>query len=107
MARAATDGFLADHVPPGLQGRIHALFSAVGTAGSLVGATASGVLYTVEPGVPLLTMGMLYLLVSVVLLVIPAMRQRFSTVNTWHSRAMLDDRTPSHTMEKQCRQRPP
>jgi len=67
VARVATDGFLADHVPQGLQGRIHALFSTAGTAGSLVGAAASGWLYTVEPGVPLLAMGVLYLLVTVAL----------------------------------------
>jgi DHA1 family solute carrier family 18 vesicular amine transporter 1/2 len=59
VARAATDGFLADHVPQGLQGRIHALFSAAGTAGSLVGAMVSGVLYAIEPGMPLLAMGVL------------------------------------------------
>jgi MFS family permease len=76
VARAAADGFLADHVPPGLQGRIHALFSAAGTAGSLGGATVSGVLYAVEPGMPLLAMGMLYLLVAGVLLGVPAIRQR-------------------------------
>jgi MFS family permease len=74
IARAATDGFLADHVPQGLQGRIHALFSAAGTAGSLGGAMVSGVLYTIEPGVPLLVMGVLYLLVPVALLVPSARR---------------------------------
>jgi len=74
VARIATDGFLADHVPPGIPGRIHALFSAAGTAGSLVGATVSGLLYTVEPGMPLLAMGVLYLLVPVALLVVPARR---------------------------------
>jgi MFS family permease len=74
VARAATDGFLADHVPQGLQGRIHALFSAAGTAGSLGGAIASGVLYAVEPGMPLLVMGVLYLLVPVALLIVPARR---------------------------------
>jgi MFS family permease len=74
VARAATDGFLADHVPQGLQGRIHALFSAAGTAGSLVAAIASGVLYAVEPGRPLLVMGVFYLLVPVALLIVPARR---------------------------------
>jgi MFS family permease len=73
-ARAATDGLLADHVPQGLQGRIHALFSAAGTAGSLVGAMVSGVLYAIEPGMPLLAMGVLYLLVPVALLMVPARR---------------------------------
>jgi MFS transporter, DHA1 family, solute carrier family 18 (vesicular amine transporter), member 1/2 len=74
VARAAADGFLADHVPQGLQGRIHALFSAAGTAGSLVGAMVSGVLYAIEPGMPLLAMGVLYLLVPVALLMVPARR---------------------------------
>jgi DHA1 family multidrug resistance protein-like MFS transporter len=74
VARAATDGFLADHIPQGLQGRIHALFSAAGTAGSLAGAMVSGVLYAVAPGMPLLVMGVLYLLVAVTLLMVPARR---------------------------------
>jgi MFS transporter, DHA1 family, multidrug resistance protein len=64
VARAATDGLLADHMPRGLQGRIHGLFSAAGTAGSLVGAAASGLLYAVEPGAPLLAEGILYLIVA-------------------------------------------
>jgi MFS transporter, DHA1 family, tetracycline resistance protein len=81
VARVATDGFLADHVPQGLQGRIHALFSAAGTAGSLVGATVAGLLYAVEPGIPLLAMGVLYLLVAVVLLVVPAIRQKCRAVS--------------------------
>jgi MFS family permease len=86
-ARAATDGFLADHVPQGLQGRVHARFSAAGTAGSILGATISGVLYAVEPGVPLLAMGVLYLLVVLALLVVPAVRQMFRAVSTGHSKA--------------------
>jgi MFS family permease len=87
VARVATDGLLADHVPPGCQGRIHALFSAAGTAGSLLGATVSGFLYAVEPGVPLLAMGVLYLLVAVTLLVVPAMRHVFRPVSIGHGKA--------------------
>jgi MFS family permease len=86
-ARAATDGFLADHVPQGLQGRIHARFSAAGTAGSLVGATVSGFLYTVEPGAPLLAMGVLYLLVAMALLVESAIGHIFGAVSAGHGRA--------------------
>ncbi len=86
VARAATDGFLADHVPQGFQGRIHARFSAAGTAGSLVGATASGFLYAVEPGAPLLAMGLLYLLVAMAWLVVPAIRHLFSAVSVGHGR---------------------
>jgi MFS family permease len=73
VARAATDGFLADHMPRGLQGCIHGLFSAAWTAGSLVGATASGMLYAVEPGVPLLVEGLLYLMVAVAVTAVRAM----------------------------------
>jgi len=73
-------------VPQGLQGRIHALFSAAGTAGSLLGATVSGFLYAVEPGMPLLTMGVLYLLVTVALLVVPVLRHRCSAVSVGHGR---------------------
>ena len=81
VARVATDGFLADHIPQGLQGHIHALFSAAGTAGSLAGATVAGWLYTIAPGMPLLAMGVLYLLVAVLLLVVPAIRQRCRAVS--------------------------
>jgi len=87
VARVATDGFLADHVPQDLRGRIHARFSAAGTAGSLVGAAVSGVLYAVEPGVPLLAMGMLYLLVALALLVVPAIRHLFRAVSIGRSKA--------------------
>jgi MFS transporter, DHA1 family, multidrug resistance protein len=86
VARVTTDGFLADHVPQGLQGRIHARFSAAGTAGSLLGAMVSGFLYAVEPGVPLLAMGVLYLLVAVALLVESAIGHIFSAVSAGHGR---------------------
>jgi MFS family permease len=102
-ARAATDGFLADRIPQDLQGRIHARFSAAGTAGSLVGATVSGVLYAVEPGVPLLAMGVLYLLVALALLVVPAIRHLFRAVSiehretSTHQLGNLDDKIlPQH-----------
>ena len=91
VARVATDGFLADHVPRGLQGRIHALFSAAGTAGSLLGATVSGFLYAVEPGVPLLAMGVLYVLVAMAMLAVPAIRQLFRTVSVGHGRIVAID----------------
>jgi hypothetical protein len=50
------------------------------------GATVSGFLYAVEPGVPLLTMGLLYLLVTVALLVVPSIRHVFSAVSVGHGR---------------------
>jgi MFS family permease len=95
VVRVATDGFLADHVPQGIQGRIHALFSAAGTAGSLLGATVSGFLYAMEPGVPLLAMGVLYLLVPVALLVVPAIRYIFGTASS--GRRWRADISPAST----------
>jgi MFS family permease len=86
VARVATDGFLADHMPQGIQGRIHALFGAAGAAGSLVGATVSGFLYAVEPGIPLLAMGVLYLLVAVALPVVAAIRHLFRAISIGHGR---------------------
>ena len=85
VARAATNGFLADHMPRGLQGHIHALFSAAGSAGSLVGATASGLLYAVEPGVPLLPEGILYLIVALTLTAVQAMACLSSLVRIGHA----------------------
>jgi MFS family permease len=93
MARVATDGFLADHVPRGLQGRIHALFSAAGTAGSLAGAMASGVLYAVEPGMPLLAMGVLYVLVAMALLVVPTIQYLFRAVSIGQGRIVAMGRS--------------
>jgi hypothetical protein len=87
VARVATDGFLAGHVPQGLLGRIHALFGAAGAAGSLLGAAVSGVLYVVEPGVPLLAMAVLYLLVAMALLVESAIGRLFGAVRAWHGGA--------------------
>jgi len=80
VARAATDGFLADHMPQGIQGRIHGLFSAAWTPGCLLGATVSGLLYAVEPGVPWLTTGVLYLIVAVALTVGPAIARTTTPV---------------------------
>jgi hypothetical protein len=46
----------------------------------------SGFLYAVEPGVPLLAMGVLYLLVAVALLVESAIGHIFSAVSAGHGR---------------------
>jgi 3-oxoacyl-(acyl-carrier-protein) synthase len=76
---------LFQHLPRGLQGHIHALFSAAGSAGSLVGATASGLLYAVEPGVPLLAEGILYLIVALTLTALQAMACLSSLVRIGHA----------------------
>jgi MFS family permease len=85
VARAATDGFLADHTPRGVQGHIHGLFSAAGTAGSLIGATTSGLLYAVEPRAPLLAEGILYLIVALTFTAVRAMAHLSSLVRMGHA----------------------
>jgi MFS family permease len=52
IARSACDGLLADVMPPGARGKAQANYSAAGTAGSFVGATTAGFLYTTSPGAP-------------------------------------------------------
>jgi MFS transporter, DHA1 family, multidrug resistance protein len=69
MARSALDGFLADALPAGSRGKVQANYSAAGTAGSFVGATASGFLYAMAPGAPFVAAGALFLATAAALLV--------------------------------------
>ncbi len=78
IARGAIDGFLADVIPPDNKGKVQAIYSAAGTAGSFLGATAAGILYTFAPGTPFLAEGLLYLSMFVVALT-PFMRRLLST----------------------------
>ena len=70
----AINGLLSDLIPPGMQGRVQANFSAASTLGQLLGATIAGVLYTLGPGLPFLATGPLYLMVAGLLLTPPAAR---------------------------------
>lgn len=65
---SALNGFLADVMPQGMEGRVQANFSAANTAGSFLGATLAGFLYALGSGVPFLALGPLYIGIAVVLL---------------------------------------
>lgn len=52
IARSALDGLLADATPDGAQGRVQANFTAFTAAGRLIGATAAGAIYLLDPGAP-------------------------------------------------------
>ncbi|MFI5272817.1 MAG: MFS transporter [Ktedonobacterales bacterium] len=78
MARSALDGFVADVMPQGARGKVQANYSAAGTAGSLVAATASGFLYAIGPGVPFVVAGAIFLLAAGVVC-LPALTRLFHT----------------------------
>ena len=81
----AINGLLSDLMPPGMQGRVQANFSAASTLGQLLGATIAGVLYTLGPGLPFLATGPLYLVVAVLLLTPPAAKIFHRSKNTFPS----------------------
>ncbi|MBF6590076.1 MAG: MFS transporter [Ktedonobacterales bacterium] len=80
FARGGLDGLLADATPPDIRGTIQANYSAAGTAGSFLAATAAGFLYALAPGVPFLANGLLYLAALVGLLVMLARRRAATRV---------------------------
>jgi MFS family permease len=87
IARSALDGLLADVTPEGMQGRVQANFTAITAAGRLLGATAAGFIYLVDPGLPFITGGVICLIAGLVLLLprlarlFPASPQPFSQVS--------------------------
>ena len=56
----ALNGLLADVLPSGAHGKGQANFSAAQTAGSFVGATASGFLYALSPRAPFVATGVVF-----------------------------------------------
>ncbi|HST88248.1 MAG TPA: hypothetical protein VLJ14_07715, partial [Ktedonobacterales bacterium] len=56
----ALNGLLADALPAGAWGKGQANFSAAQTAGSFVGATASGFLYALSPRAPFVATGVVF-----------------------------------------------
>lgn len=68
LSRGGIDGLLADVTPPGEQGRVQANFTAVVAAGMLVGATASGAIYLLRPGLPFSIAGALCFVAGLALL---------------------------------------
>ena len=77
LARSAADGLIADVSPRGGEGRAQARFTAAQNAGSLIGATAGGVLYELSSGAPFALLAGVYL-VSALLLLTPALARLFS-----------------------------
>jgi MFS family permease len=67
LGRSGIDGLLADVTPPGQQGRVQANYTAVVATGQLVGATASGALYLIWPGVPFSIAGLICLVAGAAL----------------------------------------
>lgn len=76
FSRVALDGFLADVTPSGARGKAQANYSAAGTFGSFIGATASGFLYRVSPGAPFLAVSVVFLATAATLLV-PSLARLF------------------------------
>lgn len=64
----ALNGLLADALPAGARGKGQANFSAAQTAGSFVGATASGFLYALAPRAPFVATGVVFAASAAVLL---------------------------------------
>lgn len=78
FSRVSLDGFLADVMPAGARGKAQANYSAAGTFGSFVGATASGFLYAFSPGAPFLAVSGVFLVTACALLV-PSLARLFPT----------------------------
>ena len=76
FSRVALDGFLADVMPAGARGKAQANYSAAGTFGSFIGATASGFLYAFSPGAPFLAVSAVFLATAASLLV-PSLARLF------------------------------
>jgi MFS family permease len=76
FSRVALDGFLADVMPAGARGKAQANYSAAGTFGSFIGATAAGFLYAVSPGAPFLVVSAVFLVTACALLV-PSLARLF------------------------------
>ncbi|MGH2486190.1 MAG: hypothetical protein ACRDHE_09280, partial [Ktedonobacterales bacterium] len=76
FSRVALGGFLADAMPAGARGKTQANYSAAGTFGSFIGATAAGFLYAISPGAPFTAVSVLFLVTTCALLV-PSLARLF------------------------------
>jgi MFS family permease len=74
IVRAAVDGYVADVMPGDRKGKVQATYNAAGTAGSLFGSVAAGILYLHSSGLPFLMEGMLYLVTLLCALSLPGLR---------------------------------
>ncbi len=77
LSRAALDGYVADSMPGGKKGKVQANYNAAGTAGSLFGSAAAGVLYLHSTGLPFLAEGLLYF-ATILVLLLPRVSRMFA-----------------------------
>jgi MFS family permease len=77
LARGAIDGLLADVMPMRMKGKVQAMYSTAGTLGSFIGSLAAGLLYTISPGTPFFSEGILYL-GTLLFLLLPPVRHWFT-----------------------------
>jgi DHA1 family multidrug resistance protein-like MFS transporter len=76
LSRSALDGYVADVMPGDKKGKVQANYNAAGTAGSLFGSAAAGVLYLHSSGLPFLAEGLLYF-TTVLVLLLPGLSRMF------------------------------
>ncbi|GAC1502177.1 MAG: MFS transporter [Ktedonobacteraceae bacterium] len=76
LSRSALDGYVADVMPGDKKGKVQANYNAAGTAGSLFGSAAAGILYLYSAGLPFLVEGLLYL-ATVLVLLLPGLARIF------------------------------
>lgn len=77
LSRSALDGYVADVMPVDKKGKVQANYNAAGTAGSLFGSAAAGILYLHSTGLPFLAEGLLYL-ATMLLLLLPGLSHMFA-----------------------------
>ncbi len=77
LSRSALDGYLADVMPGDKKGKVQANYNAAGTAGSLFGSIAAGILYLHSTGLPFLAEGLLYF-ATIFVLLLPGLSRMFA-----------------------------
>lgn len=76
LSRSALDGYVADVMPGDKKGKVQANYNAAGTAGSLFGSAAAGILYLHSSGLPFFAEGLLYF-ATVLVLLLPGLSRMF------------------------------
>ena len=77
LSRSALDGYVADVMPGDKKGKVQANYNAAGTAGSLFGSAAAGILYQHSTGLPFLAEGLLYF-ATILVLLLPGLSRMFA-----------------------------
>ncbi len=77
LSRSTLDGYVADSMPGDKKGKVQANYNAAGTAGSLFGSAAAGILYLHSTGLPFLAEGLLYF-ATILVLLLPGLSRMFA-----------------------------